>query len=165
MNTATKPVLLIHHCLISTIITENYCINYGTNKTERNCVTIITIKYIHIFCVLLSYTLFFIRGLWMLRDTPVLQQRWVKVLPHIVDTALLLSAITLAVQLSISPFAAPWLMVKIIALLLYIALGTVALKRGKTKKVRAIAWLSAQLVFIYIVSVALTHNPLPWQTL
>jgi uncharacterized membrane protein SirB2 len=128
-------------------------------------VSILAIKYLHISCVLLSYTLFFMRGVWMLRTAPILQQRWVKVLPHIVDTVLLLSAITLAFQLSISPLSNPWLLAKIIALLLYILLGTIAIKRGKTREVRLAAWLSAQVVFIYIVAVALTHNPLPWQTL
>jgi len=127
--------------------------------------SILTIKFIHISCVLLSYTLFFLRGVWMLRASPTLQQRWVKVLPHIVDTALLLSAVTLAFSLSISPLSSPWLMAKIIALLLYILLGTLAIKRGKTLKIRLTAWLSAQLVFIYIVTVALTHNPLPWLSL
>jgi uncharacterized membrane protein SirB2 len=125
----------------------------------------ITIKYLHIGCVMLSYSLFFVRGIWMLRNSPVLQHRWVKVIPHLVDTALLLSAITLATLLSISPLAAPWLMAKIIALLLYILLGTIALKRGKSAKIRVAAWLAAQLVFLYIVSVAMTHNAMPWQTL
>ena len=99
----------------------------------------------------------------MLKASPILQQRWVKVVPHIVDTALLLSAVTLAIQLSISPLSTPWLMAKIVALLLYILLGTIAIKRGKIRKIRLAAWLSAQLVFIYIVAVALTHNPMPWQ--
>lgn len=127
--------------------------------------SILTIKYVHISCVLLSYALFFLRGVWMLSASPLLQQRWVKVIPHIVDTALLLSAVTLAIQLSISPLSAHWLMAKIIALLLYILLGTLAIKRGKTLKIRLAAWLSAQMVFIYIVSVALTHNPMPWLAL
>ena len=126
---------------------------------------IITIKYLHVSCVLLSYILFFMRGIWMLRAAPILQRRWVKVLPHIVDTLLLLSAVTLAIQFSISPLSTPWLMAKIIALLLYILLGAIAIKRGKTRKIRLAAWLSAQLVFIYIVAVALSHNPLPWQEL
>jgi uncharacterized membrane protein SirB2 len=128
-------------------------------------VSIITIKYLHICFVLLSYILFFLRGVWMLRAAPILQHRWVKVVPHVVDTALLLSAVTLAVQLSISPLSNPWLMAKIIALLLYIFLGTIAIKRGKTPAIRLAAWLFAQLVFIYIVAVALSHNPLPWQEL
>ncbi|HUX91971.1 MAG TPA: SirB2 family protein [Gallionellaceae bacterium] len=127
--------------------------------------SIIALKYFHISCVLLSYTLFFLRGVWMLRAASILQRRWVKVVPHIVDSALLLSAVTLAFQLSISPFASPWLMAKIIALLLYIVLGTYALKRGRTKNIRLAAWISAQLVFIYIVTVALAHNPLPWLAL
>jgi uncharacterized membrane protein SirB2 len=98
-----------------------------------------------------------------LRVNPILQQRWVRIIPHVVDTALLISAITLAIQLSISPLSAPWLMAKIIALLLYIILGTIALKRGKTRNIRLGAWITAQLVFVYMVTVALTHNPLPWQ--
>lgn len=126
---------------------------------------IIAIKYLHISCVLLSYSLFFVRGVWMLQDSPMLQRRWVKVMPHIVDSALLLSAVTLAILLSISPLSNAWLMAKIIALLLYIFLGTIAIKRGKTRVIRLAAWLGAQLVFIYIVTVALTHNPMPWQTL
>ena len=101
----------------------------------------------------------------MLRDSPLLQHCWVKIVPHIVDTALLLSAITLAIQLSISPLTAPWLMAKIIALLVYILVGTLAIKRGKTKRIRLFAWVAAQLVFVYMVSVAVTHNPLPWQAL
>ena len=113
----------------------------------------------------LSYSLFFLRGVWMLRDSPALRQRWVKIAPHTVDSVLLASAIALAWQLGISPLTNPWLAAKIVALLLYIVIGTFALKRGKTKRVRFVAWLTAQAVFLYIVSVAMTHNPMPWQTL
>lgn len=127
--------------------------------------SIISIKYLHIGCVLLSYAFFFLRGIWMLRASPMLQQRWVKITPHVVDSALLLSAIALAILYSISPLTTPWLMAKIVALLFYIFLGTIAIKRGKTRRIRLAAWLSAQLVFLYIVTVALTHNPLPWLAL
>ena len=123
------------------------------------------IKSIHITCVVLSYSLFFLRGVWMLRDSPTLQQRWVRIAPHTVDSILLASAITLAWQLGISPLVHPWLAAKIVALLLYIVIGTFALKRGKTKHIRLIAWLTAQAIFLYIVSVAVTHNTTPWQTL
>lgn len=101
----------------------------------------------------------------MLRESPSLQQRWVKIAPHTVDTLLLASAITLAWQLGYSPLSEPWLAAKIVALLLYVIIGTVALKRGKTKRIRLIAWLSAQMVFLYIVSVAVTHDPVPWHAL
>ena len=114
---------------------------------------------------MLSYSLFFLRGVWMLRDSPALQQRWVRIAPHTVDSVLLASAIALAWQLGYSPLTHSWLAAKIIALLLYIVIGTFALKRGKTKRIRLVAWLSAQAVFLYIVCVAVTHDPMPWQAL
>lgn len=123
------------------------------------------LKHLHITCVALSYSLFFLRGIWMLHDSSLLQQRWVKIAPHMVDTLLLASAIALAWQLGISPLAAPWLGAKIVALLFYIVIGAYALKRGRTKRIRLTAWLAAQMVFFYIVSVAVTHDPAPWQTL
>jgi uncharacterized membrane protein SirB2 len=123
------------------------------------------IKSIHIGCVALSYSLFFLRGVWMLRDSPALQQRWVRIAPHTVDTVLLASAITLAWQLGISPSTHPWLAAKIVALLLYIVIGSIALKRGKTKRIRLVAWLAAQAIFLYIASVAVTHNTTPWNNL
>jgi uncharacterized membrane protein SirB2 len=120
----------------------------------------ILVKYLHVSTVLISFTLFFVRGIWMLRESPILQKRWVKIVPHLVDTTLLLSAMTLAVMLTISPFSSAWLMAKIAALLLYIVLGTIGLKRGKSKQTRVIAWLAALFVFVYIVLVALTHSAL-----
>jgi uncharacterized membrane protein SirB2 len=100
----------------------------------------------------------------MLRDSPRLRQRWIRIAPHVVDTLLLASAIMLAWQLGVSPLTAPWLAAKIAALLLYIVIGSIALKRGKTKRIRLGAWLTAQLIFIYIVSVAVTHDVTPWKT-
>jgi len=123
------------------------------------------LKHIHITCVALSYSLFFLRGIWMLRDSSLLHRRWVKIAPHMVDTLLLASAIALAWQIGISPLSNPWLGAKIIALLFYIVIGAFALKYGKTKRIRLLAWLAAQMAFFYIVGVAVTHNPAPWQTL
>lgn len=113
----------------------------------------------------LSFSLFFLRGWWMLGESGRLQQRWVKIAPHVVDTVLLASAIALAWQLGYSPLTHSWLAAKIVALLLYVVIGSVALKRGKTRRMRLFAWLSAQMIFVYIVSVAVTHDPLPWQSL
>lgn len=120
------------------------------------------LKLIHISAVALSYSLFFLRGIWMLRESAVLQQRWVKIAPHTVDSVLLASAIALAWQLGYSPLNSPWLAAKIVALLLYIVIGSVAIKRGRTRQIRLAAWVAAQLIFFYIVSVALTHDPQPW---
>jgi len=120
------------------------------------------LKSIHVTCVACSYLLFVLRGIWMLRTSPHLQQRWIKIAPHVVDTVLLASAIALAWQYALSPLETPWLAAKILALLLYIAIGSIALKRGKSRRTRLLAWLSAQAVFLYIVSVAVTHDPMPW---
>lgn len=115
-----------------------------------------TVKAVHMFCAMLSFSGFFMRGLWMLNDSPLLRQKWVKIVPHIVDTVLLGTAITLAFQYRLAPQAHPWLLAKIISLLLYIYLGMVALKWGKTKTVRTFAWMAGLATFIYIVSVART---------
>lgn len=98
----------------------------------------------------------------MMRGSPLLEQRWVRVVPHVVDTTLLASAIAMAVMTRQYPFVAGWLTAKLLALVGYIGLGMIALKHGKTRSVRVAAWISAQAVFFYIVAVAVTRNPLPW---
>jgi len=116
------------------------------------------IKYLHMTCALLSFSGFFVRGIWMIQDSSYRQLRWVKISPHIVDTVLLLSAITLAINLSLSPLEHGWLLAKIIALLVYISLGMIALHHGPSKPVRTGAWLLGMLVFLYIASVAFTRS-------
>lgn len=125
----------------------------------------VLLKHLHVSCVALSYSLFFLRGVWMLRGSLATRGHWVRIVPHMVDSVLLVSAVTLAVKLGISPFNAPWLTAKIAALLLYIALGAVALRRGRTLGIRLAAWLSAQAVFFYIVGAAVTHDPSSWLAL
>ncbi len=119
------------------------------------------LKHLHMTCAALSGALFLLRGLWMLQDSPRLGQRWVRTLPHLIDTVLLASAVTLAVWSAQYPLSQPWLTAKVGALLLYIVLGSVALKRGRSKGIRAAAFLAALATFAYIVSVALSKNPLP----
>ena len=117
------------------------------------------LKMIHVTSVIISYLLFSLRSMWMMRGSAALQQRWVKITPHVVDTVLLVSAITLAIRIQQDPIHDPWLSAKIVGLLVYIGLGMMALKFGKTRKTRISAWIAAQAVFLYIVLVALTKNP------
>jgi uncharacterized membrane protein SirB2 len=117
------------------------------------------LRSVHMTCAVLSILGFFIRWIWMLRDSPLLQKRVVKVVPHIVDTLLLLSAIMLVGIIGFGPNAA-WLSAKIAGLIVYIVLGTFALKRGRTKGARAVFGLLAIIVFAFIASVARTHSPL-----
>lgn len=121
-----------------------------------------TLKALHVATVMTSYALFFVRGIWMIAESPRLGARWVRVAPHVVDSVLLASAIAMALMIRQYPFVAGWITAKVLALVLYIALGALALKRGKTKAIRVRAWIAAQAVFAYIVSVALTKDPLPF---
>lgn len=95
----------------------------------------------------------------MLADSPRLQGKVLRVLPHVIDTVLLASAVALVVWSRQIPFVQPWLGAKLVALLVYILLGTIAIKRGRTKGTRTVALIAALLTFGYIVAVAITRSP------
>jgi uncharacterized membrane protein SirB2 len=118
-----------------------------------------TLKGIHVGAAAVSLALFLVRGVWTQVAPELLAQRWVKVVPHVVDTVLLASALFLAWQLG-SEGTRGWLAAKVVALLAYIALGMVALRLGRTPAVRAAAFAAALATFGYIVSVAVTKSPL-----
>lgn len=124
--------------------------------------SLLLVKMVHVTCVAVSYTLFFLRGVWLIKGSPVMRQRWVKVVPHITDTLLLASAVTLAIGIGQYPGTDAWLTAKVAGMVLYIGLGMVAFRFSKTPQARVAAWLGAQLVFFYIVATALTRNPLPF---
>jgi len=119
-----------------------------------------TIKTIHITTVILTITMFLIRGVWMLRDSPHLHHPVVKVLPHVNDTVLFISALTLATLLGQYPFVNGWLTAKFFALLTYITLGSLALKSGQNRRLGIIAFAGALIAFSYILLVARCHDPL-----
>jgi len=117
-------------------------------------------KDIHVSCVIITFVLFFIRGIWMIIDSDLLQRKWTRRVPPVIDTILLASAIVLAVTIHQYPFVHAWLTAKVVGLFLYIGLGMLALTYGKTKTMRIGTWVTAQLCFFYIVAVAITKNPL-----
>ena len=120
----------------------------------------LALKHIHMAMSVLSITLFAVRGCWRMLDSPRLQQGWVKRAPHMIDSLLLASAIGLAWMGGMSPTTQPWLAAKIVALVAYIALGSVALKYGRTPAQRTTAFIAALLCVAYIVRTAMTKNPL-----
>ena len=120
------------------------------------------LKMIHVTTAAMSYVLFLVRGIWMITGSPRLGERWVRIVPHVNDTLLLAAAIGMTLLLREYPGSHAWLTAKVAGLLLYIGLGMVALKHGRSRRERIAAWLAAQAVFFYIVAVALTRNPLPW---
>lgn len=121
----------------------------------------IAIKHLHVTAVTLSFALFFLRGIWMMTASPMLQKQWVKVLPHVIDTLLLAAGLTAAVMIRQYPFVADWVTAKVFGLIAYIILGTLALKRGRTRGRRIGFWLASIATFGYIVAVAFAKNPNP----
>jgi uncharacterized membrane protein SirB2 len=120
------------------------------------------LKWVHVGCVIASGAGFVARGALMLAGSPLLEARIVHVAPHVIDTVLLASAVTMAVLAQLSLLAHPWLAAKIVALLVYIVLGSLALRRARTRALRIGALAGAVLAFGYIVGVALTRDPLSW---
>jgi uncharacterized membrane protein SirB2 len=120
------------------------------------------IKLTHMSCAALSFGLFFLRGVWLLNAPQRLRQMWVRVLPHVIDATLLLSAITLVVRSRQYPGIDAWLTAKVAALLVYIGFGLIAFRFGRSRSARVLAWLSALGVFMYIVAVARTRNAWPF---
>lgn len=119
----------------------------------------LAVKHVHLLCVALSGARFFWRGLLMLRGSRWLASGWVRVVPHVNDTVLLVAGISLAVMSERYPFVDAWLTAKFFGLMLYIILGSLALKPGRTRRVRALAWLAALAVFGWMVSVAVLRQP------
>lgn len=120
------------------------------------------LKHLHIACVVLSGVGFLLRAYWMMIASPLMQQRMTRVLPHIVDSLLLVSAVSMAWMSGQYPLVQPWLTAKLLALLAYIVFGMVALRRGKTRQVRSIFVVLSVLTYGYIVTVALHRQAWPF---
>ena len=120
------------------------------------------IKQLHMFTAGLSLALFVLRAWWSVRESPRLRQRWVRILPHVNDTLLLAAGVTLMILLKAWPTQQPWLAAKLIGLLAYIGVGTIAIKRGRTPLARGVAALVAVAIFAYILGAAVTRDALSW---
>jgi len=115
---------------------------------------------IHVATVMLSLFGFVLRGVLRFRGSGLINRKWLKIAPHIVDTVLIASAITLLLQASLNPLTTPWLLAKIVALIIYIGLGLVAFRFAGSRSVALWSWGMAIVVFCYILAVAVTKNPL-----
>ena len=117
------------------------------------------VKYIHVSAIILSVSGFTLRVILKLRDSAYQTKYWFKKLPHIIDTLLLLSALTMVYILGVNPLTTFWLAEKITGLLIYILLGMIALRWGKTRQIKKLAAFLAIVVFSYIVYVAHYKTP------
>jgi len=118
------------------------------------------IKAVHIFAVCLSGIVFFIRGLLLLNHRQWAMSAPIRYASYGIDTVLLTAALMLATMLPSAMFANGWLALKIVLLVIYIVLGSMALKCGRTRRSRGIFFVAALLVYGYMISIAIAHHPL-----
>lgn len=120
------------------------------------------LRVVHVSTVILTILGFMLRGYWMMTRSDLLRRKVVKIVPHVVDTLLLLSGIGLILTLRLPVLDENWLLAKLFALVAYIVLGTIALGRGKTMRARTAAFVASLAVFAYIVGVALSKSVASW---
>ncbi|MEY2631708.1 MAG: hypothetical protein RIR00_362 [Pseudomonadota bacterium] len=113
------------------------------------------LKHLHVSCVVLSGLGFLLRGIWMWREDARLQQRWIRIAPHVIDSLLLGSAITMAVLSQQYPLRETWLTLKLLGLLAYIQFGRWALRPDLPPTRRRASFLAALGCYLLIVTVAL----------
>lgn len=118
------------------------------------------VKDLHVTLALLSLALFCIRAYWSTVGSWRLQNCWVRIVPHIIDTFLLICGLWLASLLSAWDFT--WLQVKLMSIVVYIMLGVMAIRPGRSAKMKAFMALLSIVVFIYIFVIAILKNPLPF---
>lgn len=124
--------------------------------------TYLLLKQLHTLLAVTTIVGFLLRGYWMLTGSDKLQHRGARIAPHVVDTVFLISGIAMLLVISLNPFSQSWLLAKFAGLVIYILLGTVAVRRGPTLRIRAIAFAAAVSAFAYIVGVALAKSPASW---
>lgn len=121
------------------------------------------LKAIHVSAVTASLALFALRGAWTWSSPSRLRRPWVRIVPHVVDTVLLASGIALAAILGVFlgtfPGAHAWLEAKVAGLVVYVVLGSIALKYARSARTRLLAFVAALVTFAWIVSVAISKSP------
>ncbi len=116
------------------------------------------VKSIHMATAILSIVGFAIRGLLMAANHPVMKQKWIRIVPHINDTFLLVAAIWLVLFLHRYPFMDPWVTAKLLGLVAYIVFGTWALRKGKNIPQRVVYFILALASAGYILGVAISKS-------
>ena len=116
-------------------------------------------KTVHIATVVITIGFFMVRAAWMLDVSPLLGRRWVRVVPHVIDTLLFFSGVALVALTQRYPLPG-WLIAKLTGLVVYIVLGSLALRRAPTEALRVVSLAGALLAVSYVVMVALTRSAL-----
>ena len=120
------------------------------------------IRAVHIGAVIASGALFALRGAGMLSGARWPMAAPLRYLSYSIDSVLLTAALMLIAVLPAALFANHWLTVKLSLLVVYIVLGSLALKRGRSARVRGVCYVAALALFAAVVGIARTHQPLGW---
>ena len=118
------------------------------------------LKQIHMGLALLSIAGFVLRWCWRMLQSPLAMTRAARVVPHLVDTVFLATAVMLSSMAGRDSLGAAWFSAKIIGLVLYILLGMMAMRSAPAVRRSLPAFIAAVLVFAWIVTVAITKSPL-----
>ena len=122
------------------------------------------LKLLHVALAMLSISGFMLRAWWSINASPHLQTRAARVLPHVVDTCFLPAGVGMIWSASLPVTSMHWLHAKFVGLVLYVVIGTVAIKRGKTREMRLMASILAVAVFAWVVGISVRKSPLSWLT-
>ena len=114
------------------------------------------LKHSHLLFVAISILLFEYR--FILKMMKKTTGKTLKIVPHVNDTLLLATGISLAYIAQINPIHQIWLGSKIVALLFYIGFGMMALKSKGNKSI--MGYILATACFVFILFTAITKNPL-----
>lgn len=118
------------------------------------------IKAVHVAMVIASGLLFALRGAAVLAGARWAMAAPLRYLSYTIDTTLLTAALMLLTALKLNPFAVPWLAVKLTLLVVYVVLGSLALKRARSRRSRAAFYVAALATFGFMYFVARAHHPL-----
>ncbi|ELR63426.1 Protein sirB2 [Photobacterium marinum] len=102
-------------------------------------------KHLHMTAIALSVLLFVARYLMVMANSSLIEKKFLKVTPHVVDTLVLLTGIVLIFMTGFMPFteSGSWLTQKLSCVLAYIALGYFTLHHGKNKVFKTFAFLGS----------------------
>ena len=117
-------------------------------------------KHLHLTAIALSVFLFIFRFMLSQFNSELLTRKWLKILPHVIDTCLLASALWLCFLIDQYPFVQGWLTFKVVGLVAYILMGMFALKWGRNKPLRWIGFIGALTWLGLIAKVAVSKQPL-----
>jgi uncharacterized membrane protein SirB2 len=120
----------------------------------------LALRHAHIGFAILSVSLFTLRGCLMLARSPHVDPAWLRYPSYLIDTLLLTAALMLTSVVHQYPFGNGWLTMKVMLLVVYVVLGSIALKRGRTRRIRIAAFVAALLTVGFLVTVARAHHPL-----